>query len=205
MNRTLLLSLLLATAAAAGCQEASRAWQRQPMPSHDRQRVFQAAQEVLERHFRIADANLIRGTIETEPALFDRGGGGALADFRGAGGRWRRTALFEMERAGLTVVGKVAVRLEREATDAAVAVAEQHRTAPEEELPAASHGEPMRGGRPGEAVWMDVGEDKALARELLGAIARRVREMERDEAVPVGQSPREAAEEVRRLGEQQGF
>jgi hypothetical protein len=203
MKRSLLL--LVALAAAAGCQEATRSWQRQPMPSHDRQRVFQAAQEVLERHFRIADANITRGTIETEPALLDRGGGGTLADLRGAGGRWRRTAFVNLERSGLTVVAKVAVLVEREATDAAIAVAEQHRTGPEDELPVASPGEPMPGGRPGEIVWMEVGEDKALARELLGAIAQRVREMERDEAVPMGQSPREAAEEVRRLGEQQGF
>jgi hypothetical protein len=203
MKRTLLF--LAAAAAAAGCQQVTRDWQRQPMPSHDRQRVFQAAQEVIERHFRIADANLIRGTIETEPTLFDRGGGGTLADLRGAGGRWRRTAFFELERSGLTVVGKAAVRLEREATEAAVAASAQHRTAPEEELPADRPGDPVLAERPKEPVWMDVGEDTSLARELLGAIARRVREMERDVTVPTGQSPREAAEEVRRLGEQQGF
>ena len=203
MKRTLLL--LTAVAAAAGCQEASRAWQRQPMPSHDRQRVFQAARAVLEQHFRIADANLIRGTIATEPTIFDRGGSGTLADLRGAGGRYRRTAFFEMERSGLTVVGKVAVRLEREATEAAVAASAQHRTAPEEERPADQPGDPVLAERPKEPVWMDVGEDESLARELLGAVARRVREMERDVTVPTGQSPREAAEEVRRLGEQQGF
>ncbi|MFO8012894.1 MAG: hypothetical protein R6X20_06255 [Phycisphaerae bacterium] len=203
MKRSLLV--LLALAAAAGCQEATRTWQRQPMPSHDRQRVFQAAQEVLERSFRIAEANITRGTIETAPALFDRGGGGTLADLRGAGGRWRRTAFVDLERSGLTVVAKVAVLLEREATDAAVAVAAQHRTAPERELPVDRPGDPVLAERPKRAVWMEVGEDKSLARELLGAIAQRVREMERDEAVPMGQSPREAADEVRRLGEQQGF
>jgi len=110
-----------------------------------------------------------------------------------------------MERSGLTVVGKVAVLLEREATAAAIAVAEQHRTAPEDELPIASDGDHSLGDRPKRPVWMEVGEDKSLARELLGTIAQRVREMERKEAVPMGQSPREAAEEVRRLGEQQGF
>jgi len=203
MKRSLLL--LLAAVVAAGCQEATRTWQRQPMPSHDRQRVFQAAREVLEQHFQIADANIIRGTIETEPQVFDRGGGGTLADLRGAGGRWRRTVYFGMERSGLTVVGKVAVLLEREATAAAIAVAEQHRTAPEDELPIASDGDHSLGDRPKRPVWMEVGEDKSLARELLGTIAQRVREMERKEAVPMGQSPREAAEEVRRLGEQQGF
>jgi len=203
MKRSLLL--LLAVGVAAGCQEATRAWQRQPMPSHDRQRVFQAARGVLEEHFQIADANVIRGTIETEPQVFDRGGGGTLADLRGAGGRWRRTVYFNMERSGLTVVGKVAVLLEREATAAAIAVAEQHRTGPEDELPAASHRDHSLGDRPKQPVWMEVGEEKSLARELLGTIAGRVREMERQEAVPMGQSPREAAEEVRRLGEQQGF
>jgi len=203
MKRMLLL--VLTAAAAAGCQEATRSWQRLPMPSHDRQRVFQAAREVLSKHFTIADANITRGTIETEPAVFERGGGGTLADLRGAGGRWRRTAFFRTERSGLTVVAKVAVRLEREATEAAVAVAAQHRTAPEEELPTESAGAPALAERPKELVWMELGEDKSLARELLGAIAQRVREMERDTAVPTGQSPREAAEEVRRLGEEQGF
>ena len=203
MNRTFLL--VLAAVTAAGCQQANQAWQRQPMPSHDRQRVFQAAREVLEQHFQVADANVLRGTIETEPQVFKRGGGGILADLRGAGGRWRRTVFFEMERSGLTVVAKVVVRLEREATEAAVAVAEQHRTAPEDELPAASHREVTVAERPKEPVWMEVGEDKALARELLGTIAGRVREMERGEAVPTGQSPREAADEVRRLGQEQGF
>jgi len=205
MKRTLFLFLLVSTVAGAGCQEATRPWQRQPMPSHDRQRVFQAASEVLEKHFQVADANITRGTIETEPQIFDRGGGGTLTDLRGAGGRWRRRVFFEMARSGLTVVAKVAVLLEREATEAAVAVAEQHRTAPEDELPAVSHREHDPAERPTQPVWMEVGEDKALARELLGAIARRVGEMKHDETVPTGQSPRDAADEVRRLGEQQGF
>jgi len=204
MKRCLLL-VLAAAAAAPGCREAMRPWQRQPMPSHDRQRVFQAAREVLEQHFRIAGANVVRGTIETEPQVFDRKGGGTLADLRGAGGRWRRTVFFATDRSGLTVVGKVVVRLEREATEAALASAEQHRTAPEDELPAASHREAALGERPKEPVWMEVGEDEALARELLGTIAERVRRMEREESVPAGQSPSEAAEEVRRLGEQEGF
>jgi len=203
MKRSLLL--LLVPVVAAGCKEATRAGQRQPMHSDDRQRVCQAAREVLEEHFQIADANVIRGTIETEPQVFDRGGGGTLADLRGAGGQWRRTVYFGMERSGLTVVGKVAVLLEREATAAAIAVAEQHRTAPEDELPARSDRDHSLGDRPKQPVWMDVGEEKSLARELLGTIAQRVRAMEREEAVPMGQSPREAAEEVRRLGEQQGF
>jgi len=204
MNRCLLLVLAVA-AVAAGCQEAMRPWQRQPMPSHDRHRVFQAAREVLEQHFRVAEANVVRGTIETEPQVFDRKGRGTLADLRSAGGRWRRTVFFRTARSGLTVVGKVVVLLEREATEAALAVAEQHRTAPEDELPAASHREAAVGERPKQPVWMEVGEDESLARELLGTIAGRVREMEREEAAPSGQSPREAADEVRRLGEQEGF
>jgi len=180
-----------------------REWQRQPMPSHDRQRVFEAARAVLESHFKIADANFVRGTIETRPQVFERPRRGTLADLRGAGGRWRRIVSFRMEREGLTVVAEVAVRLQREATEAAVAMAEQHRTAPEDELPASPPGAGTAGSRGDQAVWMDVGWDAALARELLSAIAERVRGLERAAEVPTGgQSPAEAAEEVRRLDAQ---
>jgi len=200
MKRVLLLCA--AAGLVAGCGGTMREWQRQPMPSHDRQRVFEAARAVLESHFEIADANFVRGTIETRPQVFDRPRGGTLADLRGAGGRWRRIVSFRMEREGLTVVAEVAVRLQREATEAALAMAEQHRTAPEDEFPALPPTEAAV-GRGDRAVWMDVGWDAALARELLSAIAERVQGLERAAEVPVGgQSPAEAAEEVRRLDAQ---
>jgi len=182
-----------------------RGWQRQAMPSHDRQRVFQAAQDVLDEHFDIAEASIVRGTIETKPQVFNRRREGTLADVRGAGGQWRRTVFFGAERSGLTMVCKVAVLLEREATEAAVASADQHRNAPETEVPVAPESDRSLAGRPKKAVWMETGYEDALARELLSAILERVRQLEGDMAMPMGQSPREAAEEVRRLGTDQGF
>ena len=199
MKRVLLVLGLVMTA--AGCRAgASRGWQRSPMPTHDRQHVFEAAREVLAEHFEVADVNFVRGTIETKPQVFERRRSGTLADVRGAGGRWRRTVLFEMGRDGLTVTAAVAVRLQREATEAAVAMTETARPARIDELPPSSHGNGRVGRRPVTDVWMDVGYDDALARELLSAIAERVGARERREAVPPGQSPREAAEETRRIG-----
>ena len=200
MTKRALLVLVLA-AAVAGCRgAASRAWQRSPMPSHDRQTVFEAARAVLAEHFEVADANIVRGTIETRPQVFDRRRTGTLADVRGAGGRWRRTVSFEMDRHDLTVVAAVSVRLEREATEAAVAMSETARPDRVDELPPSTHGGVEVGRRTTDPVWMDVGYDDALARELLATVAERVRTRQRGDAIPEGQSPGEAAEETRRIG-----
>lgn len=203
MKRLTLLCLLVA--AAAGCRgAATRAWQRRAMPTHDRQAVFEAARGVFGKHFEIADANIVAGTIETKPQVFDRQRAGTLADVRGAGGRWRRTASFEMDRDGLTIIGRVAVRLEREATEAAVAMSETARPERADELPPSTPGNGRGVSRPGEEVWVEVGYDDALARELLAAVAEEVRKAEGGEALPSGQSPKDAAEETRRIGAQQG-
>jgi len=203
MKRSLML--VLVPVLAAGCQESMRDWERQPMPTRDRQCVFRAATQVLEKHFTIADSSIVRGTIETEPQVFDRRREGTLADVRGAGGQWRRTVFFETRQTGLDVVARVSVRLQREATDAAMAQADQHRTAPETEYPTARESDRDPMSRAKEGVWMETGHDPALARELLGAIHDRVELLEADVTVPVGQSPREAADEVRRIGSEQGF
>jgi len=199
----LVLALLVV---AAGCRTAgSRAWQRSPMPSHDRQEVFDAARLVLSEHFEVADANFVRGTIETRPQVFDRQRSGTLADVRGAGGRWRRTVSFEIDRDGLTVVAAVSVRLQREATEAALAMTETARPDRVDELPPSTHGGTRVGRGPTDPVWMDVGYDDALARELLATLAERVRARQQGDAIPGGQSPREAAEETRRIGAREGL
>lgn len=203
MKRWLLLAGFLAVA--AGCEgTGSRAWQRSPMPTHDRQVVFDAAREVIAEHFEVAKANFVSGTIETRPQIFDGQRGGTLADVRGAGGRWRRTVSFEMGRDGLAVVAAVAVRLEREATEAAVAMSETAGPARADELPPSPRGGGNVRRRQADEVWVEVGSDDAMARELLSAIAERVGANERGGRMPEGQSPQDAAEEVRRIGAQQG-
>ena len=202
MKRALWMLGLVVTV--AGCRAgASRGWQRSSMPSHDRQHVFEAARAVLSEHFEVAEANFVRGTIETRPQVFDRRRSGTLADVRGAGGRWRRTVSFEMDRDGLTVAAAVSVRLQREATEAAVAMTETARPDRVDELPPSAHGGGV-GRRPTDPVWMDVGYDDALARELLGMVAERVRVRQEGDAMPAGQSPQEAAEETRRIGAREG-
>jgi len=52
----------------------------------------------------------------------------------------------------------------------------------------------------GDEVWVEAGYDAALARELLSEIAEKAGQAERSEAVPQGESPKEAAEETRRIG-----
>jgi len=198
MKRVALMAGLLVVA--AGCQgAATRAWQQAALPTHDRQRAFDAALEVFERHFDVARSSYASGTIETRPQVFDKRREGTLADIRGAGGRWRRTASFEMDRDGLTIVGCVAVRLEREATTAAVAISESSGDRADE-LPRVGAQYTRPSTQASEQVWVEVGYDAQMARELLAAIADRVRVAERGEAVPEGQSPRDAAEETRRLG-----
>ena len=205
MTKRALLVLGLA-ATVAGCGgAASRGWQRNPMPSHDRQRVFEAARKVLDEHFEVADSNVVRGTITTRPQIFDRQRTGTLADVRGAGGKWRRTVSFEMDRDGLTVVAAMSVRLQREATEAALAMSETARPDRLDELPPSTHGGVRVGPRRSRPVWVDVGYDDALARELLAMLAERVRAGQQRDAIPQGQSPEDAAEETRRIGAREGF
>jgi len=202
----LLLAAVLGTVAvSAGCQNGGRGWQRQTMSTGDRQQVFQAALEVLEEHFEIAKSNIVRGTIETKPQVYDGPPSGTLADLRGAGGAWRRTVFVEIERDGLTTAVSVAVRLEREATEAAVAQSETVRTGPSEELPPVPDRERPIAGRPRDTVWVEVGYDEALARELLGTIASRVRRIEEAEGFPELDSVRKMADEMRRMGSSPDF
>ena len=184
MSRILLV--VAAAALAAGCEgAATRAWQSAELPTHDRQRAFDAAQDVLAKHFEVARANYTQGTIETKPQAFDRERSGTLADLRGAGGRWRRTVSFELSRGGLAMTGRAAVRLEREATAAAVAIAESggHE-------PVAADGPPSRlpgaqpGARTGGEVWVEVGYNASLAYEILAQIAQQIAQAEKGETRP---------------------
>jgi len=199
--RWLGLAAVLGTVAVclAGCQNGGRAWQRQAMPAGDRQQVFQVAMETLEAHFEIAKSNIVRGTIETKPQVYDGPRSGTLADLRGAGGAWRRTVFVELERDGLTTVARVAVRLEREATEAAAVQSDTVRTGPSEELPPVPDRERPVASRPRDTVWVEVGYDAALARELLGAIASRVRRVQDTEGFPELDSVRKMADEMRRM------
>jgi hypothetical protein len=60
------------------------------------------------------------------------------------------------------------------------------------------------GARAPRPVWVEVGYDAQLAREILAQIADRVRKMEQGELPPMGQPPKEALEETRRIGAEQG-
>jgi hypothetical protein len=175
------------------------------MSSHDRQAVFEAARDVLGEHFEIQKQSFAEGVIETKPQLFDRQRSGTLADLRGAGGRWRRTAAFSLDRDGLEMVARVSVRLEREGTDAAVLVSESARPERMDELPPSTPGDGRAHRAQPQPVWTQVGYDEGLARELLAAMAERVRARESGQAMPQGQSPRDAADEARRIGAEQGL
>jgi hypothetical protein len=193
--------LVIAGLLAGGCGEmSSRAWQHAQLPTHDWQSAFDVSHEVLKKHFDIAEASVTKGTIVTKPAVFDRPRSGTLADIRGAGGRWRRTVSLELSRGGLVMDARVAVILEREGTNAAIAIAEsggygERSTDVPRSQPLIS--ERGRGPAP---VWVEVGSDANLAREILAQISERLQKMERQEAPPAGQSPKEAAEETRKLG-----
>jgi hypothetical protein len=197
-----LLSLVVLTVFAGGCQlGVSRPWQQADLPTHDRQRAFNAAKDVLAKHFEIAEASWTRGVIETKPQVFDRKKAGTLADLRGAGGRWRRTVYVEFENSDLTVVALVAVRLEREGTDQAISIAKTggyggHSV----DVPRAEpFGSASRTGS-AEQVWVEVGYDASQAKELLAQISEAIARLEKGEAPPAGLSPKEEAEETRRLG-----
>ena len=202
MRQTLILAGLVA---AAGCQGALRGWESAPLATHDREKAFEAAREVLGRHFEIAEANWTSGVIETRPAIYKGKAEGTLADLRGAGGRWRRTATCELARDGLTIVARMRVRTEREGTATAVEVASSTSDGRAMETPAAiSRGE-APGMRRESDVWVDAGHDATMARELLGQIAERIRRMEDEETVPAGPSPKEVLEEGKRIGADQGL
>jgi hypothetical protein len=196
-----ILLILSIAAVAAGCQSAAtRAWQSADLPTHDTQRAFEAAKDVLARHFEIANANWTKGTIETKPQLFDRSKSGTISDFRGAGGRWRRSVSFELDRDALTMVARVAVRLEREGTAAAIALAgsggEGGRVA---DVPPTLPLIATPGAKSSEQVWTEVGYDASLAREILNQIIERAGRLEKGEAAPMGLSPKAALEETRKL------
>jgi len=185
---------------AAGCENAAtRAWQRAPLGTHDRQLAFNAAQEVLGKHFEVARASFVQGTIETKPQVFDRKREGTLSDLRGAGGRWRRIVSFEIERESLEILGRVAVRLERENTAGAFAIAETGGyEARAVDVPRSQPLITESGARPGREVWVEVGYDTSLAREIVSEIASHVAQMEKGEAMPADQSPEAATEETRK-------
>ena len=72
-----------------------------------------------------------------------------------------------------------------------------------DELPGPAARRATASARASEEVWMEVGYDDGLARELLAAIAERARQAAQGEELPKGQSPKDAAEETRRIGAQQ--
>jgi hypothetical protein len=190
---------------AAGCQQgATRSWQQAELPTHDRQLAFDAARAVLAKHFEVTEANWVQGTLATLPQIFERPRTGTLADIRGAGGRWRRTVHVELSRAGLAITARAAVLLEREATEGAIAIAEAGGYGPRAvDVP---RSEPLAAepGKPKHLVWVATGYDTQLAREVLSEIAERAARGEKGEALPVGQSPKEAAEETGRIGAEPG-
>ena len=198
-------ALAVAALLAGGCAEtSSRAWQHACLPTHDWQRAFDVSQEVLKEHFDIAEASVTKGTIVTKPAVFDRPRGGTLADIRGAGGRWRRTVTLELSRGGLAVDARAAVILEREGTNAAMAIAQS--SGYEEQtvdVPRSRVYGTDRGGAP-PPVWVEVGSDDALAREILAKIAQRLEGFDKQETMPSPSSPRQAFEETQKLGAEAG-
>jgi hypothetical protein len=193
--------LVVVALLAGGCGEGtSRAWQRAQLPTHDWQLAFEVSREVLKEHFDIAEASVTKGTIVTRPAVFDRARSGTLADIRGAGGRWRRIVSLELSRGGLEIDASVAVILEREGTNAAIAIAESGGYG--DRATDVPRSQPMvseRGKGPA-PVWVEVGSDPALSREILAKISERLQKAEKREALPGMQSPKDAAEETRKLG-----
>ena len=194
-------ALIVAALLAGGCGEiSSRAWQHAQLPTHDWQRAFEASQEVIKEHFDVAEAAYTKGTIVTKPAVFDRPRSGTLADIRGAGGRWRRTVTLELSRSGLAIDARAAVILEREGTNAAIAIAQSggYEGNPVDVPRSRVYGS-ERGGAP-PPVWVEVGSDDALARELLAKIAQRLEGLEKQEAMPSTSSPKEVSDETRKFG-----
>jgi hypothetical protein len=198
--RLAVLSVLF-LALAGGCQEGlSRPWQQVDLPTHNRQAAYEAARDVLSQHFEIAQQSWTGGTIETRPQAFQGKMSGTLADIRGAGGAWRRTVYFELQSDGLAVTALVAVRLERNATNQAISVAQSggYGSRPVDEprdTPFASTA-PSRN----QQVWVETGYDAGMAREILAEITQTVSKAEKREGMPSGLTPSQEADETRRLG-----
>jgi hypothetical protein len=193
--------LVVAAIVAGGCQEsASRAWQHAQLPTHDWETAFQVCQDVLKEHFEIAEASVTKGTIVTKPSAFERARSGTLADIRGAGGRWRRTVSLELSRGGLEMDVRAAVILEREGTNAAIAIAESGGYGDRANDVPRSQPLISERGRGPAPVWVEVGNDQALAREILAKIAERLQKIEKQEAMPAIPGAREAFQETRKLG-----
>ena len=206
MRQAIVAGIAVALACGSlGCQASARGWESSDLPTHDRQRAFDAAREVLGEHFELDRVNWARGEIETRPKGFEGPREGTLADVRGAGGAWRRAVACRIGRDGLTIVASVRVRMEREATAAAAAMYQTGTDERASEVPRTEPAPGPRGAYPGDKVWMEVGWDAALAREVLSEIASRVGEAERREQVPTGQTPADMAEETRRIGAEEGF
>ncbi len=200
--------LLFAVAAAAplgGCAAQLRGWQETPLPTHDRQRAFNAAKAVLGRHFEVAEANWTRGVIETEPKVFEGRHGETLADLRGAETRWRRTATCEIGRDGLTVTARMVVRLQREGTDQAAVLSVHGDERAYRQVPESSPPGTMPGAARPQEVWTDVGYDEAFARTLLAEISQQVQRAESREAPPPGATPEEVFEESYEVGRDAGY
>jgi hypothetical protein len=195
-------ALGIVVAAMAGCAAGERAWQSARLPTHDRDRAFAAAREVLGRRYGVADANWSRGVVEAKPQRFAGPGKGTLADLRGAGGAWRRTATCRIERDGLDILARVAVRLERDRSAEALAMADVGREAGSGEAPRTVV-EPTRTGAAREA-WVDAGYDRETARELLAAIENEVRRAGAEDVVPDVDAPRDLMEESKRIEREMG-
>jgi hypothetical protein len=203
---TLAVTLAVLAAGAAGCDaDALRTWQQMDLPTHNRQLAFETAKDVIGKHFEIATASWVQGAIETKPQLFEGKKSGTLADYRGAGGRWRRVVSFELADNGFTMVGMADVRLQREATDQAVAAA---RTGGSEEgASGRPRSEPFGTAatrRSGEAVWVDAGRDDALAKELLGEIAEQAGQAAKRDAIPALSTPDKEFDDARNLRDKSG-
>ena len=201
----ILLSGVLVLAGGCGAG-ADRAWQAADLGTRDSVRAFEAAEAVLKQHFEVAESKWTSGTLSTRPQTFQRKREGTLADIRGAGGRWQRTVYFELENSGSTVIGRCAVQLQREATEAAIAVARSGGYEPHAaDVPSSRPFGEQAGPKRGEQVWVDVGYDAGLAREILAQIAERVRRMEQGEAPPKVPSAKQDVDESRKIGAEQGF
>jgi hypothetical protein len=198
------LAMVLAMAA-GGCGASARGWEQSDLPTHDREKAFEAARKVFSTHFELADSNWARGEIRTKPKQLDRRRTGILADVRGAGGRWRETATCEIDRDGMTVVARVAVLTEREATAAAAAMAETGTDDRASDVPRSVPRITEPGAKSAREVWVEVGYDRQMARELLAEIAQEVEKAESREALPPDQSPDQILEESRQIGIEQGF
>ena len=197
--------LAAAMALAAGCGGASRGWEQGTLPTRDRERAFEAARKVLGEHFDVAEANWARGEIRTRPKALDRPRQGTLADVRGAGGRYRGTAVCEIDREGMDVIARVTVLLEREGTVAAAVIADTGREERGQDRPLSVPKIAEPGPASEREVWVETGYDRAMARDLLAEITEEVRRMEGREALPPDQSPEDVLEESRRIGADQGF